>query len=110
MPPRHSYWTILLDGTATSFRAATQEELVPTLYQLRKKDPAATLKWFARGRLWNSPIEARAAASQRPRVRKGHATRDRDWRPGGTQVDPRARFAKQRKDRRKAAPRPRKKD
>ncbi len=109
MPPRHSYWTILLDGTATSFRAATQEELAPTLYQLRKKDPAATLKWFARGRLWNSPIEARAAASQRPRARKRDAARDRDWRPGGTHVDPRARFAKKRKDRRKASPRPRKK-
>jgi hypothetical protein len=109
MPPRHSYWTILLDGTATSFRAATQEELVPTLHQLRRKDPAATLKWFARGRLWDSPIEARAAASQRPRARQGDATRDRDWRPGGTHRDPRARVAKTGKGRKKASARPRKK-
>ena len=26
MPPRHVYWTIILEGKPTAFRAATQEE------------------------------------------------------------------------------------
>ena len=111
MPPRHSFWTIILDGTATSFRAATQEELLPTLRQLRKKDPEASLKWFARGRLWASPTEAHAAGSRRrtrprSRSRTEEPARDRDWRPGGKHEDPRARFAKGRKTRKAAARRP----
>ena len=34
MPPRHTYWTIILDGKPTAFRAHTEEELQPTLKQL----------------------------------------------------------------------------
>ncbi|HJO39667.1 MAG: hypothetical protein QGG24_02030 [Vicinamibacterales bacterium] len=96
MPPRYAYWTIILDGTATSFRSATREELMPTLHQLRKKDAKAELMWFARGRLWPSPTEAREAARRHPRARPAAAgpKRDREWRPGGTHEDPRARFAK----------------
>ncbi|HAK56895.1 MAG: hypothetical protein QF463_09240 [Vicinamibacterales bacterium] len=96
MPPRYAYWTIILDGTATSFRAATREELVPTLHQLRRKAAKAELMWFARGRLWPSPIEAREAARRRPRARTAATgpKRDREWRPGGAHKDPRARFAK----------------
>jgi hypothetical protein len=61
MPPRYVYWTILIDGAVTSFRAATPEELLPTLKQLQRKTPGAVMKWFARGRVWNSPEEERAA-------------------------------------------------
>ena len=35
MPPRHTYWTIILEGKPTTFRAHTQEELLPTLRQLQ---------------------------------------------------------------------------
>jgi hypothetical protein len=55
MPPRFVYWTIVIDGTRTAFRAATREELLPTLKQLQRKTPGAELKWFAHGRLWESP-------------------------------------------------------
>jgi len=100
MPPRYSYWTIILNGTATSFRSATRDELIPTLYQLKKLEPKAVLKWFARGQLWESPSEARAAAQQRrSRTRTGakETSRDRNWRPGGTHRDPKARTAGRKK-------------
>jgi hypothetical protein len=52
------------------------------------------LKWYAHGRLWESPgevwqvrLKAREAA-QRDR-------RGRDWRPGGEHKDPRERFKKE---------------
>ncbi len=61
MPPRFTYWTIILEGKPTAFRANTQEELLPTLKQLQSKHPDAVLMWFARGRLWPSEEEARAA-------------------------------------------------
>ena len=88
MPPRHAYWTILIGTSATSFRARDRAELVPTFEQIRARHPDAVLKWFARGRLWSSPEEARAsqAGARRP------PGRDRDWRPGGTHRDPRDRF------------------
>ena len=35
MPPRHTYWTIILEGKPTAFRAATQEELLPTFKQIQ---------------------------------------------------------------------------
>ena len=37
MPPRHHYWTIILDGKPTAFRAHEQEELLPTLRQLQAR-------------------------------------------------------------------------
>ena len=61
MPPRHHYWTIILEGKPTAFRAHTPEELAPTLRQLQTRHPDTVMKWFARGRLWNSQEEERAA-------------------------------------------------
>lgn len=59
MPPRYAYWVIILDGAATSFRARTREELLPTFNRLRTKDSAAVMKWFERGKLFDSPTLAR---------------------------------------------------
>ena len=61
MPPRYTYWTIIVDGMPTAFRAAEREELLPTFERIRQKNPGAELKWFANGRLWGSPEEARRA-------------------------------------------------
>ena len=44
MPPRYAYWTILIDGAATAFRAKDREELVPTLTQLRRTNENVELK------------------------------------------------------------------
>jgi 23S rRNA pseudouridine2605 synthase len=59
MPPRHTYWTILFGNQPTAFRAAEQDELLPTFKQIQAKHPDAVMMWFARGRLWKSPEEAR---------------------------------------------------
>jgi hypothetical protein len=88
MPPRYTYWTIIMEGKPTAFRARDHDELLPTLRQLQRRHPDAVLKWFARGRLWASPEEAQLAAKVRP-IRR--AARGRDWRPGGEHRDPRAR-------------------
>jgi hypothetical protein len=90
MPPRYSYWTILAGGLPTAFRAAERADLLPTFNRIREKHPDAQMKWFARGRLWESPEEAQADR-QRERVR-----RERDWRPGGEHRDPRQAFKKTR--------------
>ena len=91
MPPRHSYWTILVGGQPTAFRAATQEELAPTLRQLQSKQPDAVMKWFTRGKLWESPEEAmETLRGERQQERGEH--RGKDWRPGGEHKDPRDRF------------------
>ncbi len=93
MPPRHMYWTIILEGGPTAFRASRREELEPTLKQLQSRHPDTVLKWFARGRLWNSPEEAKLYSLMK---RRGvlHAKRGPDWRPGGDHRDPRDRFKK----------------
>ena len=93
MPPRYAYWTILVDNRPTAFRAATREDLLPTFEQIRRKHPSAVMRWFARGRIWESPAHA-AREERSPRER-----RDKSWRPGGNHRDPRARFEQQRKDR-----------
>jgi hypothetical protein len=85
MPPRFSYWTIIAGGLPTAFRAADREELLPTFTRLKEKQPDAEMKWFARGKLWASPEEARGGGSDR-------GARPRDWRPGGTHRDPRQPF------------------
>ena len=87
MPPRFAYWTIIVEGKPTAFRAQLREELIPTFKQLQSKHPDAVMMWFARGRLWTSPEEARAAEQ-----RGGAERRKPDWRPGGEHKDPRARF------------------
>lgn len=89
MPPRYAYWTILIDRQPTAFRAREREELLPTFNQLRRTNKDVVLKWFGRGKLWDSPEAERAAsyAPVAPREKRGH-----DWRPGGAHKDPRARF------------------
>jgi hypothetical protein len=83
MPPRFAYWTILAGGLPTAFRAADREDLLPTFKRIHEKHPDAEMKWFARGRLWASPEEARDHAA----LRKSSERRDRNWRPGGDHRD-----------------------
>ena len=92
MPPRYTYWTIILDGRPTAFRARERDDLEPTLRQLRTKNPDATLKWFAHDRLWESPEEARRARDLERGA--GGEKRGRDWRPGGEHKDRRLEFAR----------------
>ena len=80
MPPRFAYWTIILDGVPTSFRAREQAELLPTFNRLKKKDPTALMKWFSGGRLWDSPEQAKELRQQE-RVRPFRDDRDRPEKP-----------------------------
>src|SRR5688500_8144256 len=91
MPPRHTYWTIIVAGQPTAFRAATPEELLPTLKQTQVRQPDAVMKWFARGKLWDSPEQA-TEALRAERRGEGGERRDSGWRPGGDHEDPRERF------------------
>jgi hypothetical protein len=86
MPPRYAYWTIIVGGKPTAFRAQQRDDLLPTFNQIHSKHPDAVMMWFARGRLWTSPEDARAAEH------RGGTRRAPDWRPGGEHRDPRARF------------------
>jgi hypothetical protein len=90
MPPRYAFWTILIDNAPTAFRAARHEDLLPSFVQLKRTNPNIAIKWFARGRLWASPEEERAA---RFKPKPKPEPRSREWRPGGQHKDPRARFA-----------------
>ena len=115
MPPRYVYWTILAGGLPTAFRAAEQEELLPTFHRLREKHPDAEMKYFRHGKLWASREEAeegfresrdrasRPAAGSRAERRAqpaadgtpplpGPERRGKDWRPGGEHQDPRQPF------------------
>jgi len=96
MPPRYAYWTILAGGQPTAFRAKDRKELLSTFKQLRRKHPDAEMKWFARGRLWESPEDALQEKefgqnSREPRSKKLES-RGRNWRPGGNHRDPRQAF------------------
>jgi len=91
MPPRFAYWTILVGGLPTAFRATEREELQPTFNRLLEKHPDAVMQWFARGRLWESPEAAREALI-RDRMGDAPRNRGRDWRPGGEHRDPRQKF------------------
>ena len=97
MPPRYAYWTILIDQKPTAFRAREREELMPTFNQLRRKNSDIVMKWFARGRVWDSP-EAEQAAQRAPKL---HERRGREWRPGGLHRDPRERFRQKTRGKRK---------
>jgi hypothetical protein len=97
MPPRYVYWTILIDDAPTAFRASDRDDLLPTLHQLQRKNKNVVVKWFARGKLWDSPEAERQAQTTRKPVEK----RNRDWRPGGQHKDPRARFDKEAQRRKK---------
>jgi hypothetical protein len=85
---RHAYWVILVGATATAFRSSTRDVLVPTWRQLQRTQSDVTLRWFERGRLWESPEAARFGMRSKPEAEKRRA----DWRPGGDHRDPRARF------------------
>jgi len=101
VPPRYSYWTILAGGLPTAFRATERDELLPTFQRLREKHPDAEMKWFARGKLWNSPEEARRAGDRDAshRAPADGERRGRDWRPGGSHRDPRQKFVDAKKAR-----------
>jgi hypothetical protein len=92
MPPRYAYWTIIAGGLPTAFRAAEREELLPTFKRIHEKHPDAEMKYFARGRLWQSQDEAKAAAERRREGRREESARGRDWRPGGDHRDPKQKF------------------
>ena len=97
MPPRYAYWTIITGGLPTAFRMTERDELLPTFRRIKRKHPDAEMKYFARGRLWNSQEEARVE-SERLRAeadaRRGARapSRGRAWRPGGDHQDPRQKF------------------
>jgi len=91
MPPRFAYWTILIDGQPTAFRARDRQELLPTVNQLKRTNKDVLLRWFARGQLWESQ-QHDWDARRRPKP-SAESRRGPDWRPGGTHKDPRARFA-----------------
>jgi hypothetical protein len=88
MPPRFVYWTILIDNKPTAFRAQDKDDLLPTLTQLRRTNKDVAMKYFAHGRVWDSPEQAREHSRKPASTEK----RGRDWRPGGSHEDPRARF------------------
>jgi 23S rRNA pseudouridine2605 synthase len=91
VPPRFAYWTILVGGLPTAFRAAERAELLPTFKRLQEKHPDAVMQWFSRGKLWESPEAAREALI-RQRMEERPRDRGRDWRPGGEHRDPRQKY------------------
>jgi len=103
MPPRYVYWTILAGGLPTAFRAAEKDELLPTFKRIQETQPDAQMKFFARGKLWDSPEQALRAEDHDSRTTE---RRGRDWRPGGEHRDPRQPF----KDAKKARNQDRRKD
>ena len=94
MPPRFAYWTIIIDDAPTAFRARDRAELAGVFRQLSNRNPNAVMKWFAHGKLWDSPEQERTAAREAARAERER--RGPDWRPGGKHEDPRARFDKRR--------------
>ena len=102
MPPRYAYWTILAGGLPTAFRAAERDELLPTFRRIQEKHPDAEMKYFARGRLWESREAGQAFHDQRGAQAAGRPRgqrRGRDWRPGGEHRDPRQKFKDAKRDR-----------
>lgn len=110
MATPNACWIILMGKVPTSFRAKTREELLPTFKQLQRTQPEVALRWFERGKIWESPDAALAdillarteAREKREREAAGGRSRSRgsdyeprrgkDWRPGGNHKDPKARF------------------
>ena len=80
MPPRFAYWTILVGGLPTAFRATEREELLPTFNRLQEKHPDAVMQWFSRGKLWESPAAAKAFFERGRVSHDGDKPRPRDWR------------------------------
>jgi len=98
VPPRFAYWTILVDGQPTAFRAKDYDELLPTFNRLKEKQPTVEMMWFQGGKLWKTPGEYQdaATAERRKEEKKARAAefppRDRKWRPGGKHQDPRQKY------------------
>lgn len=82
-------WVIVVGNQPTAFRAREAEDLVPTLKQLQRTQPDVEMRWFERNKLWPSPD---AAAEALRAQRRSPTRRGRDWRPGGSHVDPRAKY------------------
>ena len=89
MAGKHAFWVIVAGNTPTAFRARLADELLPTLHQLQRTHPDVVLRWFDRGKLWDSPEQALEALKA---ARRAKSDRGKDWRPGGEHADPRARF------------------
>jgi hypothetical protein len=94
--------TILIDGKPTAFRSRDQQELLPTITQLKRTNQMS-MKWFARGRLESRgnarpngvpPSRARSAARTAAGWRAQGSARslqkkhrpERAWSPGDQQV------------------------
>jgi hypothetical protein len=75
--PLRAFWTIVMEGRPTAFRSPRQEELLPTLTQLRSRHPDTQMMWFQNGRYWRSPLDVRRA--REPQGRRGP---QRDRGPG----------------------------
>ncbi|NQW03901.1 MAG: hypothetical protein HQ485_07720 [Acidobacteria bacterium] len=90
MPPPNRFWVILIGETATSFKGKEREDLLPTYKQLQRTQSGVSLRWFERGRIWESPDAAEGAAKLA--LTEGRTKRPKEWRPGGEHVDPKARF------------------
>ena len=97
MAKRFCCWVIVDGAQPTAFRSRHAEDLLPTLKQLQRTQPDVTMKWFDRGRFWDSPEAADEAYLSRRRSSSG---RGRDWRPGGKHVDPRAKYEVSRDEKR----------
>lgn len=87
MAKNFTCWVIVVGSEPTAFRAREAEDLIPTLKQLQRTQPDVAMKWFERGKLWDSAQQADEAL----RSRRRPAGRGKDWRPGGDHVDPKAR-------------------
>src|SRR6476619_283895 len=83
MPPRYAYWTIIAGGLPTAFRAADRDELLPTFQRIKEKHPDAQMKYFARGKLWESQDAARAANNRSARPYPDRKGPDRKGAPYG---------------------------
>ena len=87
--PLRAFWVILIGKTPTSFRGKLREDLVPTLRQLQRTQSDVSLRWFERGKIWESPQAAEGAAKLAATAAREKRTKE--WRPGGDHRDPRAR-------------------
>ena len=90
MPPRHAYWTILVDDQPTAFRAGAQDDLMPTFKRLKLKHASAKMMWWQNGKLWESRLAAQEAMRARGEMGRRGDFRQRqqerpaeklEWRP-----------------------------
>ena len=107
MPPRHAYWTILIDDQPTAFRAHDPEELLPTLNRLREKNETAVMKWFERGQLFDSRDAARDAGLGRGERRWEGPRPERDSEGGRSERPEGKRSDRPEGERRERAAKPR---